>query len=100
MTLMSTGSVSVCPLLMEVSYGEDRGLGRTVPLRGMAARLETVQNRYLEMVQSKERVDLRSYERQGVDVIPTVHMGPAVAEMERRGVQTNIGVISTAIYVL
>ncbi len=52
---------------------------------------ETVQNRYLEMVQSKERVDLRSYERQGVDVIPTVHMGPAVAEMERRGVQTNIG---------
>ncbi len=52
---------------------------------------ETMQNRYLEMVQSKERVDLRSYERQGVDIIPTVHMGPAVAEMERRGVQTNIG---------
>ena len=52
---------------------------------------ETVQNRYLEMVQSKERVDLRSYERQGVDIIPTVHMGPAVAQMERRGVQTNIG---------
>jgi len=52
---------------------------------------ETVQNRYLEMVQSKERVDLRSYERQGVDTIPTVHMGPAVAQMERRGVQTNIG---------
>ena len=50
-----------------------------------------MQNRYLEMVQSKERVDLRSYERQGVDIIPTVHMGPAVAEMERRGVQTNIG---------
>jgi len=52
---------------------------------------ETVQNRYLEMVQSKERVDLRSYERQGVDTIPTVHMGPAVAQMEQRGVQTNIG---------
>ena len=52
---------------------------------------ETVQNRYLEMVQSNERIDLRSYERQGVDIIPTVHMGPAVAQMERRGVQTNIG---------
>ena len=52
---------------------------------------ETVQNRYLEMVQSKERVDLRSYERQGVDTIPTVHMGPAVAQMEQRGIQTNIG---------
>ena len=52
---------------------------------------EIVQNRYLEMVQSKERIDLRSYERQGVDTIPTVHMGSAVTEMERRGVQTNIG---------
>ncbi len=52
---------------------------------------ETVQNRYLEMVQSKERVDLRSYERQGVDMIPIVHMGPAVTQMERRGIQTNIG---------
>ena len=45
---------------------------------------ETVQNRYLEMVQSNERVDLRSYERQGVDTIPTVHMGPAVTQMEQR----------------
>ena len=52
---------------------------------------ENVQNHYLEMVQSKEHVDLRSYKRQGVDTIPTVHMGPAVAEMERRGIQTNIG---------
>ena len=29
--------------------------------------------------------------RQGLDVIPTVHMGPAVVQMERRGIQTNIG---------
>ena len=52
---------------------------------------ETVQNKYLELVHSPVRVDLRSYERQGVDTIPTVHMGPAVAQMERRGIQTNIG---------
>lgn len=26
-----------------------------------------------------------------MDVIPTVHMGPAVVQMERRGIQTNIG---------
>jgi len=52
---------------------------------------EVIQNKYLEMVHSPARVDLRSYERQGVDIIPTVHMGPAVAQMERRGVQTNIG---------
>ena len=48
-------------------------------------------NRYLEAAGRVERLDLRSYERQGLDVIPTVHMGPAVAQMERRGIQTNIG---------
>ena len=48
-------------------------------------------NRYLEAADRPERLDLRSYERQGLDVIPTVHMGPAVVQMERRGIQTNIG---------
>ena len=48
-------------------------------------------NRYLEAEGRAARLDLRSYERQGLDVIPTVHMGPAVAQMERRGIQTNIG---------
>ena len=48
-------------------------------------------NRYLEAAGRPERLDLRSYGRQGLDVIPTVHMGPAVVQMERRGIQTNIG---------
>lgn len=52
---------------------------------------EVTQNRYLELAGSDVRVDLRSYERQGLDVIPTVHMGPAVTQMERRGIATNIG---------
>ena len=50
-----------------------------------------VANRYLEAIGSPERLDLRSYERQGLDKIPTVHMGPAVSQMEKRGIQTNIG---------
>lgn len=37
------------------------------------------------------RLRRHTYERQGLDVIPTVHMGPAVVQMERRGIQTNIG---------
>lgn len=52
---------------------------------------EVVQNRYLEMTGSSERIDLRSYARQGLNVLPTVHMGPAITQMERRGVETNIG---------
>ena len=52
---------------------------------------EEVQNRYLEMAGSPVRVDLRSYEKQGLDIIPTVHMGAAASAMERKGIQTNLG---------
>ena len=52
---------------------------------------EVIQNKYLELAGSPERVDMRSYERQGVDVIPTVHMGAAVSALERKGIETNIG---------
>ena len=52
---------------------------------------EVIQNRYLENAGREERVDLRSYERQGIDQIPTVHMGPAVTQMERRGEKTMVG---------
>ena len=52
---------------------------------------QDIQNHYLELAGSPERVDLRSYERQGLDTVPTVHMGPAVTQMERRGIATNIG---------
>ncbi len=48
-------------------------------------------NRYLEAAGRPERLDLRSYARQGIDKVPTVHMGPAVAYMEKKGIQTNIG---------
>ena len=52
---------------------------------------EVIQNRYLEANDRPERVDLRSYARQGFDIIPTVHEGAAVRQMEKRGIQTNIG---------
>ena len=52
---------------------------------------ELVQNKYLELAGSPERVDMRSYERQGLDKIPTVHMGAAVCALERKGIETNIG---------
>ena len=47
-------------------------------------------NRYLERVGSDVRLDLRSYERQGVDLIPTVHMGPVVTYLKRQGIPTEI----------
>ena len=46
---------------------------------------------YLERAGSEERLDLRSYERQGKEELPTVLLGPAVAHPEKKGVRTEIG---------
>ena len=54
-------------------------------------------NRYLERAGSEERLDLRSYERQGRDELPTIHLGPAVAHLEKKGVRTEIGDYNRAI---
>ncbi|GHU94833.1 hypothetical protein FACS1894208_06590 [Clostridia bacterium] len=44
-----------------------------------------------------ERIDHRSYERQGVEQIPTVHLGVAVTQMERRGIVTDRGNVNREI---
>ncbi|NBI69118.1 conjugal transfer protein TraA [Pseudoflavonifractor sp. 60] len=54
-------------------------------------------NRALEAAGRPERIDHRSYKRQGVDKIPTVHMGPAASQMERRGIVTEKGNINREI---
>ena len=38
-----------------------------------------------------ERIDHRSYARQGVELLPTVHEGPTVIAMEKRGIHTDKG---------
>ena len=37
------------------------------------------------------RIDHRSYERQGLDLLPTVHEGAAVRAMEKKGIRTEKG---------
>lgn len=44
-----------------------------------------------------ERVDWRSYEAQGVNLIPTIHEGPAVRAMEARGIETALGAMNRMI---
>lgn len=48
-------------------------------------------NRALIAANQQELVDHRSYKRQGIDKIPTAHMGVAATQMEKRGVQTRKG---------
>ena len=37
------------------------------------------------------RIDHRSYERQGVDLLPTIHEGATVRAMEKKGIRTEKG---------
>lgn len=48
-------------------------------------------NEKFEEKQLADRIDYRSYERQGVDKIPTVHEGVAVRQMESKGIKTDKG---------
>jgi len=56
-------------------------------------------NQYLEKDNHAERIDHRSYERQGIDQIPTIHLGVAASQMEKRGIRTERGNINRDIEV-
>ena len=48
-------------------------------------------NRCYEKNDLPIRVDLRSFARQGKEQLPTIHLGPAVAHMEEKGIHTELG---------
>ena len=56
-------------------------------------------NAALERQSLEERVDHRSFLRQGKEEIPTVHLGVATAQMERKGIPTNRGKLNRKIEV-
>ena len=56
-------------------------------------------NRALEQNGHAERIDRRSYARQGIDQIPTVHLGVAASAMEKRGIRTERGNLNREIEV-
>ena len=47
-------------------------------------RYAQLQNRYLQQAGCEVRVDHRSYQNQGVDVLPSCHLGPSATAYERR----------------
>ena len=54
-------------------------------------------NKYLEQNSIAERIDHRSFERQGTEQIPTIHLGVAASQMERKGITTERGNINREI---
>ncbi len=56
-------------------------------------------NQVLEQNGHTERIDHRSYARQGIDQIPSVHLGVAAFQMEKRGIRTERGNLNREIEV-
>ena len=52
---------------------------------------EIMQNAALEEAGRTERVDMRSFERQGIEMAPQVHLGPAAFALEKQGIRTELG---------
>lgn len=50
-----------------------------------------ISNAYLERAGSPERIDHRSNAERGIGEIPTVHMGVAACQMEKKGIATEKG---------
>lgn len=71
---------------------------------GSTERLEAWRQAWADLCNSKfeekglpERIDNRSYARQGIAQIPTVHEGQAVRQMEARGIATDKGSLNRLI---
>jgi len=54
-------------------------------------------NRYLKENEIDKRVDHRSFKRQAVKQIPTIHLGAAASALERKGIRTEKGDINREI---
>ena len=54
-------------------------------------------NIYLERNNLEKRVDHRSFERQGIEEIPTIHLGASASALERKGIDTDKGNINREI---
>jgi len=56
-----------------------------------------ITNKYLEENSIQEEVDYRSYQRQGTEQIPTIHLGVSATQMEKKGIATDRGNINREI---
>ena len=52
---------------------------------------EVQQNMALEEAGRPERIDMRSFKRQGIEMVPQKHLGPAASALEKQGIRTSLG---------
>ena len=90
MTLTRTASVSACQVAdtKPTKLTLQAGTTRTTPSCGARHGLTIPTTFFLERNGSPERIDHRSNAERGIDEIPTVHMGVAACQMEKKGIAT------------
>lgn len=76
------------------AQGQATGREQIIALRAQWARLV---NHYLEQAGYQEKVNHKSFVAQGVEHQPTIHLGPTVTAMERRGELTERGDINRGV---
>ena len=76
------------------SSKKDRSWNDKEKLESWRESWSEIVNHRLELHGQKSRIDHRSYKDQGVDKVPQLKLGPAVTQMERRGVKTDRGNIN------
>ena len=71
---------------------------RKAQLEPAKKEIEAIRERWAQVANEKlldhgieARIDHRSLEAQGIEREPTIHLGPAVSSLERRGIQTEVG---------
>jgi len=68
--------------------GLKKGKQEILEIRGA---WEEFTNAKLKELSLEARIDHRSLEAQGIEREPTIHLGPSVSSMERRGIRTDVG---------
>jgi hypothetical protein len=76
----------------KVSFGnKDRSWDDKKLLEKQKLEWDNLANGYLERAGFDVRIDSRSYEEQGIDRLPQVHLGVAVSQMRTRNIPTELG---------
>ena len=90
---MKTASVSACQAAdtRRTKLTLQAGTTRTTPSCGARHGLTITNDYFGDATGSPERIDHRSNAERGIDEIPTVHMGVAACQMEKKGIATEKG---------
>jgi|GEM_PF-6828054 len=76
-----------------VGFGhKDRSWNKKELLAKQLHEWEVVANKYLEKAGVEARIDARSYEEQGIERIPQIHLGAAVSGLMKKGIESSVSI--------